>query len=168
MAMNANNQTPADRFAIVPLKHGPAPDDAIVVGPMSEVFEYIPQSVARNDAVAELERARFTADQIASMQSKTRAVQATMLADSVAHLSTRLNAIVARRADAARARAEAEEEAEAKRIQAELDALPDPDDPDPDACGEFLRLRTPVEADEDPEGEPRLPVAAGLDDEEEV
>jgi hypothetical protein len=120
-----------DRFAIVPITHGAAPDDAIVVGPLTKVFEYIPQSVARADAVAELKRARFTADQMASLQSKTRAVQATMLADSIAHLSTRLDAIVGRRADAARARAEAEEEAEAKHIQAKLDALPDPDDPDP-------------------------------------
>ena len=129
----AHTPTPADRFAIVPVVHGPAPDNAIVVGPMSEVFEYIPQSVARADAVEELEHARFTADQIASWQSKTRAVQATMLADSIAHLSTRLDAIIAQRADQARRDAEREAEEEANRIQAELDALPDPDDPDPDA-----------------------------------
>ena len=119
----------SDRFAIIPVTHGPAPDEAIVVGPMSEVMEYIPQSKARADATEELERARFTADQIASLQSKTRAVQASMLADSVNHLAARLNALVARCADEARERAKAEEEAEAKRIQDELAALPDPDNP---------------------------------------
>jgi hypothetical protein len=116
--------SPTDRFAIVPVTHGPAPDDAIVVGPMSEVFEYIPQSVARNDALEELEQARFTADQIASMQEKTRAVQATMLADSVNHLSSRLDAYAARRDAEEREEQRAREEAEAQRIQAELDALP--------------------------------------------
>jgi hypothetical protein len=119
----------AERFAIIPLSPGPAPADAIIIGSMSAVMEYIPQSVARNDAHEELERARFAADQIASLQSKTRAVQASMLADSVNHLSARLDALVARRADEARERAKAEEEAEAQRIQDELNALPDPDDP---------------------------------------
>jgi hypothetical protein len=122
--------SPTDRFAIVQVRHGPAPDDAIVVGPLTEVFEYIPQSAARQDAVEELEKARFTADQIASMQEKTRAVQATMLADSVKHLSARLDSLLQRRDAEARARAKAEEEEEQQRIQAELDALPDPDAPD--------------------------------------
>ena len=144
----------SDRFAIIPVTHGPAPDDAIVVGPMSEVFEYIPQSVARNDAHEELEAARFTADQIASLQNKTRAVQATMLADSINHLSSRLDAYVARRADEARRDAEREAEEEAQRIQAELDALPDPDDPNADehlAGGELHDLPAKAEAEHDPD-----------------
>jgi hypothetical protein len=66
-------------FAITPVPDGrAAPDDAIVVGDMREVMTYIPQSAARADAVEQLEKARFSADQIASMQQKTRAVQATM------------------------------------------------------------------------------------------
>lgn len=121
---------PTSRFAIVPLSTpGRAPDDAIVVGPLSEVLEYIPQSVARNDAVQELERARFTTDQIAGLQTRTRAVQATMLADTIKHLDARMNAIVQRRADAASARARRADEVEQQRIRAELGALPDPDDP---------------------------------------
>src|SRR5262249_9490855 len=122
---------PTDRFAIIPITPGPAPAEAIVVGDMRQVFEYIPQSVARNDAMAELERARFTADQIKGIQEKTRAVQVSMLADSVTHLSSRMDALVTRRAERARRDAEREAEEEAKRIQAELDALPDPDDPEP-------------------------------------
>ena len=116
-------------MAIVPVSNGRAPADALVVGPMKEVMAYLPQSIARQDAVEELEKARFTADQISSLQEKTRAVQATMLSDSISHLSARLDALLQRRADEERERAREEEEAEAKRIQGELDALPDPDDP---------------------------------------
>jgi hypothetical protein len=117
-------------FAITPVTNGHAPDDALVVGPMSEVFEYIPQTVARQDATEQLERARFTADQITSVQEKTRAVQASMLCDSVNHLSSRLDALMQRRDEQTRRDAEREEEEEAQRIQAEIDALPDPDNPD--------------------------------------
>jgi hypothetical protein len=103
---------------------------AIVVGPYNEVMGYIPQSVARQDAVEELEKARFTSDQIASMQQKTRAVQATMLADSVNHLSSRLDSLMQRRDEQRRRDAEREEEEEAQRIQDELAKLPDPDQPE--------------------------------------
>ena len=48
---------------------------------MSEVMAVSSAIVARNDALEELEKARFTADQIASMQQKTRGVQASMLCD---------------------------------------------------------------------------------------
>ena len=85
-------------FAITPVLDGrAAPADALVVGPMSEVMQYLPQSIARQDAVEELEKARFTADEIKSVQDKTRGVQAAILADSVNHLSSRLDAYVARR-----------------------------------------------------------------------
>ena len=166
---------PADRFAIVPLPPGtsPAPDDAIVVGPLSEVTEYIGQSIARADAVAELNRARFTADQIARVQSVTRAVQVATLADTIKQLDARLNTLAQRRADAASARRRRDEEEEQKRIQAELDALPDPDAPDL-----LLPLQStpdpmlPLEGDSippahgDPPGDPRgdfkYPVAADV------
>jgi hypothetical protein len=118
-----------DTFAIVPVTHGPAPDDAIVVGDLCEVMAYIPQSIARNGALEELEKARFTADQIASMQQKTRAVQVSMLTDSVNHLSSRFDSLLEQRSEAARARAKAEEEAEQQRIADELASLPDPDNP---------------------------------------
>ena len=123
---------PTERFAIVPLSTpGRTPDDAIVVGPLSEVTEYIGQSIARQDAVEELERARFSADQIFALQSKTRGVQAAMLADTIKQLDVRLNTLTQRRADAARDRKRRDEEEERQRIQRELDVLPDPDAPDP-------------------------------------
>ena len=90
-------------FAIVPVP-GRTPDDAIVIGDLKEVMQYIPQSVARDDAIAELDRARFTADQISSLQQKTRGVQVTMINDSISHLSQRLDKILARRDAQARAR----------------------------------------------------------------
>jgi hypothetical protein len=139
-------------FAITCVTNGHAPDDALVVGPMREVMEYIPQSAARADALEELEHARFTADQIASMQQKTRAVQATMLCDSLNHLSARLDSFLTRRADAEREEARAREEAEQQRIQAELDALPDPDQPDPlrehENTGDLHTLPAKLPADE--------------------
>jgi hypothetical protein len=140
-----------DTFAIVPVTHGPAPDDAIVVGDLCEVMAYIPQSIARNDALEELEKARFTADQIASMQQKTRAVQATMLSDSVNHLCARLDSLLTRRDEQRRLDAEREEEEEQQRIQAELDALPDPDAPDPlghQNTGDLHALPHKVEEDQ--------------------
>ena len=34
----------SDRYAIVPIAPGPVPKEAIVVGNIDQVFEYIPQS----------------------------------------------------------------------------------------------------------------------------
>src|SRR5262245_29751888 len=116
-------------FAIVPTTL-PAPADAIVVGNMSQVMEYIPQTIARDNAMAELERAQLSADQIKTVQAKTRSIQLGMLTDAMAHLSTRLDAFVNRRQKQARRDAEEAERQEAGRIQAELDQLPDPDNPD--------------------------------------
>src|SRR5262245_13979573 len=105
-----------DLFAIVPTQL-PAPADAIVVGPMSEVFEYLPQTIARDNAMAELERARLTADQVKTAQNKTRHIQLGVLTDALTHLSTRLDAFVNRRQARARRDAEEEERQEQERIQ---------------------------------------------------
>jgi hypothetical protein len=40
--------TNPDRFAIIPLPDGPAPANAIAVGPLSMAMEYLPQSQARD------------------------------------------------------------------------------------------------------------------------
>ena len=161
---------PAERFAIVPLSTpGRTPDDAIVVGPLSEVTEYIGQSISRQDAVEQLNRARFSADQIAGLQEKTRGVQVSMVAEATKHLDTRLSAFNKRRADAARARADAEAEAEAKRIETELASLPDPDDPnaasnlpDPSLAPETsdeapAATKSALSAHGDPPGDPPAP-----------
>ena len=144
-------------FAIVPVRSpGRTPDDAIVIGDLKEVMQYIPQSVARDDAIAELDRARFTADQISSLQQKTRGVQVTMINDSISHLSRRLDKILARRDAQARARKRRDEEAEAQRIQAELGALPDPDAPVVADPALPLMSKYPDPADE-PQADAALP-----------
>jgi hypothetical protein len=122
---------PADRFAIIPLTHGPAPPDAIAVGSMATVMEHLPDTIARQDAINRLDEARLDAAQIKRAQNAIRALQVANFCDSVNRGIRRLDAFVARKAERARADAEREAEEEAKRIQAELEALPDPDDPNP-------------------------------------
>jgi hypothetical protein len=121
---------PHHRFAIIPVFPSTNTEEAICIGPMSEVMQYLPQTTARADALKELERARVSADEIKAIQDKTRGVQAAILADSVAQLTRRMDALVARREEQARRDAEEAEREEAERIQAHLDAQPDPDDPD--------------------------------------
>ena len=120
---------PAHRFAIVPLPPGTsnAPGDAIVVGPMSEVTEYIVSihCTSRRSRKSSTVPA-LASDQIASMQSKTRGVQAAMLADTIKQLDARLNTLTQRRADAASARQRRDEEEEQRRIQAQPRRTPRP------------------------------------------
>jgi hypothetical protein len=119
----------SDRYAIVPIAPGPVPKEAIVVGNIDQVFEYIPQSVARDDAMKELQAARLTHDQIAHAQERTRAVQAIMLNESLDRLYTRMDSFGTRQRERRRQAKARRDAAEAKRIQDALDALPDPDDP---------------------------------------
>ena len=119
----------SDRYAIVPIAPGPVPKEAIVVGNIDQVFEYIPQSVARVDAMKELEAARLTHDQIAHAQERTRAVQVLMLNEALDRLITRQDSFASKQRERRRDAKARRDAAEAKRIQAALDALPDPDDP---------------------------------------
>lgn len=119
----------SDRYAIVPIAPGPVPKEAIVVGNIDQVFEYIPQSVARDDAMKELEAARFTHEQIAHAQERTRAVQVLMLNEALDRLTTRQDSFGTRQRERRRQAKARRDAAEAKRIQDALDALPDPDDP---------------------------------------
>jgi hypothetical protein len=80
-----------DRFAIVPLPDGPAPVNAIAVGPLSQVMEYVPQSLAR----AKRER---DADNLAMQALKTVA-DANLRADAVIERERKVKA----QADAAQA-----------------------------------------------------------------
>jgi hypothetical protein len=64
-----------DRFAILPLPDGPAPANAIAVGPLSMALEYIPQSLAR----AKRER---EADNLA-LQALKAVADANLRADAV-------------------------------------------------------------------------------------
>jgi len=120
---------PHDRYAIIPIPPGPTPKEAIVVGNIDQVFEYIPQSVARDDAMKELEAARFTHEQIAHVQERTRTVQVLMLNEALDRLTTRQDSFGTRQRERRRQAKARRDAAEAKRIQDALDALPDPDDP---------------------------------------
>jgi hypothetical protein len=123
----SNDQS--DRYAIIPIPPGPAPAEAIVTGNIDQVFEYIPQSVARDDAMKELDQARLTLDQIAHAQERTRAVQALMLNEALDRLTTRQDSFATKQRERRKEAKARRDAAEARRIQAALDALPDPDDP---------------------------------------
>ena len=118
-----------DRFAIIPIHHGPAPADAIMVGgPLSAIMENIPDTIARRDSIRSLQAARLDAAAITQAQKATRALQVRAFCDSVNAIGKRMDALETRRATRLRQYASARAEAEQREIQQMLDALPDPDD----------------------------------------
>jgi hypothetical protein len=121
---------PAARFAIIPLEPGPAPAEAIVIGSMNQVMEYIPQSVARDEAMAEFERARLSAEEIKQAQAATTRMQIATFADAVNQLERRVLAAEAEREAQVRRDLEEAERKEAERVAAHMRSLPDADDPD--------------------------------------
>src|SRR5215472_2311790 len=135
----------SDRYAIVPIAPGPVPKEAIVVGNIDQVFEYIPQSVARDDAMKELEAARFTHEQIKYAQERTRAVQVLMLNEALDRLTTRQDSFATKQRERRREAKARRDAAEAKRIQDALNKLPDPDDPHA-----FASTPIPIRDDEPP------------------
>lgn len=118
-----------DRFAIVAIPPGPAPNDALMVGPLDLVMQNIPQTQARADALEELEFARLKADQISTMQNVSRGLQIAAFCDSLQHITRRMDALVTRRAERARRDAEEAERQEQQQIADALSKLPDPDNP---------------------------------------
>jgi hypothetical protein len=133
------------RFAIIPVFPSTDTKEAICIGDYKEVMAYIPQSVARDDAMRELDKARLTHDQIAHAQERTRAVQVCAFADSVKQLTRRLDSYEAEQLEKLIREREEAERAEAKRTQDALDALPDPDDPHA-----FASIPTKIRDDEPP------------------
>jgi hypothetical protein len=137
-----------DRFAIVPLPDGPAPANAIAVGPLSMAMEYLPQSHARDKRERE-------ADSLTMRALKT-----------VADVNLRADAVIEREREV-RAQADAAQaimsdavrrfvddviklghrfdEFERRSIQAKLDALPNPDAAPDDGDLEVKPAKTEVE-----------------------
>src|SRR5262245_3760732 len=111
------------------IERGTTQNEAIGVGNRHQVFEYITPAVARDHAIAELEKARLSHDQIAHAQERTRAVQVLMLNEALDRLTTRQDSFGTRQRERRRQAKARRDAAEAKRIQDALDALPDPDDP---------------------------------------
>ena len=116
-----------ERYAIIPLGDGQPPPDALVIGTLSDVTTYIPQSVERKELEQILEEITQTHDhakQLAAYEQNFKSkVQA--FNDKCAE---RLEALDARqhRLDAKRAKRKAREEQE--HIQSYLDGLPDDTD----------------------------------------
>ena len=147
---------PNEMFAVVPYS-GNAPEEAIIIGNLSQVTEYIPQSVAREEAEQHLAEAEQRAAATAQHQAEVRACAAQMLADGMARLSERLDAFVTRKQALADQQQRDAEAAEIARVEAMLETLPDPDTPA--ALGDHapsgdLHSIAPVDKEPlDPEGE---------------
>ena len=92
-----------------------------MVGPLEVVMQCLPDTVARADALEELEFARIKSDQISTMQNVSRALQVSAFCDSVQQITRRMDALETRRAERARKDAE---EARAREEQQIADALP--------------------------------------------
>lgn len=146
-----------EQFAIVPYS-GTAPDEAIIIGNLSQVTEYIPQSVAREEAEQRLAEAQAEAAEVSRQQDEIRAHAAQILTDGMARLSERLDAFVARRQELADQEKRYAEAAEIARIEAMINTLPGPDTPDilgDHAPSGDLHSIAPVDREPlDPEGEP--------------
>jgi hypothetical protein len=150
---------PNEMFAVVSYS-GKAPDEAIITGNLSQVTEYIPQSVAREEAEQHLAEAEQRAEEVAQHQSEIRAQAAQILTDGMARLSERIDAFETNqkaRADQQKRDAEA---AETEAIEQMLARLPDPDTPDAmrdssqPPSGDLHSI-APVDREPlDPEGEP--------------
>jgi hypothetical protein len=148
-------------FAIVPVE-GKPPADAIVVGPMSEVTEYIGGSVARNEKEAKIVRAERDIRETTAYQDEVRACALEILADGLAHISDRMDAYEARKKEHADEQQRAAEEAEAPAVEQMLAEIPDPDQPRTDD-GELLAIKEPPETEKyDPDGEARSESITGL------
>jgi hypothetical protein len=166
----ANNPGP-DRFAIVPVGPGPSPPGAVAVGNWEQVAEYIPQSIARQEAEQRFAIAKEDAEETAKVQAETRACAARMLVDGLEHISNRLDAFETRKAERAEQQRRDAEEAEAAAVEQMLAELPDPDAPDAetvlkDAAHQptgDLHSVDPVDTENlDPEGEARNEAITGL------
>jgi hypothetical protein len=130
-AASNDDTNPDDLFAIVPVQNGVSSDNAILIGFLSTILEYLPDTHARNESIARLDEGQARAAKVDQLQAMARACNVMAFADAVKRLTGRLDAFAARRQEKARRDAEEAERKEAERIQAQLDSLPDPDDPDP-------------------------------------
>jgi hypothetical protein len=151
-----NNQS--ERFAIVPIE-GKSPPESIVVGPMSEVMEYIGGSIARNEKEAKLAQAERDAAETERFHDEVRACAAQILADGLTRLGERIDAYETRKAERLDQQRRDMEEAVAAEAEQYLASLPDPEEPDaldtPHTMGDdgdFQAVKPPVDTGKhDPE-----------------
>src|SRR6516164_2437294 len=115
-----------DMFAIVPCSHGHTPEEAIITGNLSQVTEYIPQSVARNERDQQLAQAERDAEETERFHDEVRARALRILGNGVTRIGERLDQYETREAERAEQQRRDAEAAEAAEIEAMLEALPDP------------------------------------------
>ena len=121
---------PNARYAIIPIPPGPPPPNALMIGgPLSQVMQCIPDTLARRDSIRTLQAARLDAAVITQAQKATRALQVQSFCDGVNQISARLDALEKRRARKLREIAAQKDAAEKQQITDYLNTLPDPDNP---------------------------------------
>jgi hypothetical protein len=103
--------------------------EVIMRGSMSAVMERLPDTHARTNAIESMYRVAADAVEAEERQQEAMASAAQMIADTCAHLTSRLDAYIQRREAQRKADEEEEARLEQEQIQHYLDTLPDPDNP---------------------------------------
>jgi hypothetical protein len=122
--------------------------EVIMTGSMSAIMERLPDTPARDAALSSMLRTAADAVEAEQRQQEAMASAAQMIADTCTHLTSRLDAYIARREAQRKADEEEAARQEQEEIQNYLDALPDPDNPNPNTGD----LSAVVTAPEDPTG----------------
>ena len=116
---------PAQTFKL----YGPT-GDIIMTGSMNAIMERLPDTKARDSALADMLKIAADAVEAEERQVEARACAIRTLSDGLTNLSTRLDSFEKQRAISAKRAEAARKEAAQQRVQRYLDELPDPDDPD--------------------------------------
>ena len=115
------------RYAIIPLGDGPPPPDALVIGTLSDVTTYIPQSVERKELEQILEEITQTHDHAKQLAEYEQNFKSKVQAFND-RCDKSLEAFASRDKERRRQDAKRKAREEKHRIEAYLDALPSPDD----------------------------------------
>jgi hypothetical protein len=138
--------------------------DGTIIAQGAAALETLPDTKARAAALENMLKVAADAAEAEQTLEKAHASAVRMITDSVARLSHRLDAYLARREAQQRRDEEEAELKEQEELQEYLDSLPDPDNPEHHNSLD-LAVETPA-TDQDPEGvipEPKDPEGAVLD-----
>jgi hypothetical protein len=139
------------QFAIVPYTGRP-PEEAIITGNLSQVTEYIPQSVARNEKEAQLAQTERNAAETAKHQAEVRACALQILGDGLEHLSNHLDGYETRKQEREEQQRRDAEAAEAAAVERMLATLPDPEAPQAMGDDGEFEIKSPPDVERyDPE-----------------
>jgi hypothetical protein len=152
---------PAQTFKL----YGPT-GDIIMTGSMNAIMERLPDTKARDSALADMLKIAADAVEAEERQQEARASAVQILSDGITRLCHRLDSFEKERAISAKRAEAARKEAADRRVQRYLDELPDPEEPD-DPELYFFDRREREASDQDPEGiipPPEDPTNAALTD----